>query len=168
MTEQTGSGPSVYDETVFNLLFAHEIARAQRYAGPVTLLRVGLVYRHPSEGEQENAPHVLGALLNARLRRSDIPARLGDEFVVLLTSTDHIGGRAVCERLLRLTPGTQTTPLGFSPGVAVCIGMSTHGGGPGLNGEQLMHEAVEALQIARARGQQSYHVYSDTVRRKFQ
>jgi GGDEF domain-containing protein len=100
------------------------------------------------------------------LRTADIPARIGNEFTVLLPNTDELGARVVCERFLRITPGTHTTPLGFSSRVAVCIGLTGHAGGPTINAAQLIREADEALKVARARGPQTYHAFSDTVTRR--
>ncbi len=166
MLAQTSGRSNIYDEGVFKILMEYEVARSQRYASPLSLLRIALVLNKPSPGEAENAPLVLAAMLNARLRGADIPGRISDEFVVLLPNTDEIGGRVVCERFLRITPGTHTTPLGFSARVAVCIGLASHGGGKNLNAAQLMREAEEALKIARTRGPQSYHAFSDTVTRR--
>ncbi len=168
MLNNSPKQPNIYDESVFRILMEYEVTRSRRYSTPLSLLRIALVLNKPSQGEAENAPLVLAAMLNARLRGADIPARIGDEFAVLLPNTDETGGRVVCERFLRITPGTHTTPLGFSARVAVCIGLASHVGGPKLNAEQLMREAEEALKIARARGPQSYHAYSDTVSRNKQ
>ena len=165
MLAQTSGRSNIYDEGVFKILMEYEVARSQRYKSPLSLLRIALVLNKPSRGEAENAPLVLAAMLNARLRSADIPAKIGDEFTVLLPNTDEIGARVVCERFLRITPGTHTTPLGFSSRVAVCIGLASQRGGPNLNVEQLIRESAEALKIARARGPQNYHVYSDTITR---
>ncbi|MEW5938879.1 MAG: diguanylate cyclase [Chloroflexota bacterium] len=166
MLAQTPGRSNIYDESVFKILMEYEAARSQRYNNPLTALRMALVLNKPSPGEAENAPLVLAAMLNARLRGADIPARIGDEFAVLLPNTDETGARGVCERFLRITPGTHTSPLGFSARVAVCIGVASSAGGPKLNAGQLMREAEEALKIARSRGPQTYHVYSDTLRRR--
>jgi len=166
MPRDATSESNIYDESVFRILLDYEVARSQRYGSPVSLMRLALVLNKPSPGEAQNAPRVVAALLNTHLRRADVPARIGNEFAVLLPNTDETGGRIVCERFLRLTPGTHTTPLGLSGRAAVCIGLASHKGGPGLNAEQLMREAEEALKFARERGPQSYQLYSDTVNRR--
>ncbi len=38
-------------------------------------------------------------VLNLQVRETDIPCKKDNEFLVLLPSTDHKGGRIVCERL---------------------------------------------------------------------
>lgn len=160
------SDPNIYDEGVFRVLTEYEITRSRRYGGPVALLRIGLALIQPTQAEAESAPLTLASMLNACLRRADIPARIGNEFVVLLPNTDEMGARAICERLLRITLGTQNTPLGFSKRITICIGSTSHGSTAALTVEQLMREAEESLKSARARGPQTYHAYSDTVSRR--
>lgn len=166
MLQNPSSQANIYDEGVFKVLMEYEIARSQRYGGPLSLLRIGLALINPTQAETANAPVALATMLNTRLRRADIPARVGDDFVVLLPNTDETGARAACDRLLRITLGTQNTPLGFSSRVTICIGLTSHMGGAMLSYDQLMRETQEALKNARARGPQSYHAFSDTLIRK--
>ncbi len=158
--------PEIYDENVFKLLLDYEVARSQRYASPLALLRVGLALINPTQVETSNVPTALATMLNMRLRRADIPARIGNEFVILLPNTNETAARTVCDRLLRITVGTQHTPLGFTTRVTICIGMTSHSGGPNLNGERLMHEAESALRQALAIGPQTYRAHTDTAIRK--
>jgi diguanylate cyclase (GGDEF)-like protein len=166
MLPQSSNQPNVYDQNVFKILMEYEVARSQRYASPLSLLRMALALTKPSQEEAQNAPLALAAMLNARLRGADIPGKFGDEFAILLPNTNEMGARVVCERFLHITPGTHTTPLGFSARVAVCIGLASHAGGPGMNAAQLIRESEEALKVARARGPQNYQVYSDTMARR--
>jgi diguanylate cyclase (GGDEF)-like protein len=156
----------LYDENVFKTLVEYEIARSQRYPSPISLLRIGLALINPSQNDAANAPAALAAMLNMRLRQADIPARIGNEFVVLLPNTDEISGRAVAERLLRIAVGTVNTPLGFSNRVTICIGLACHSGGPILTVEQLMSDAETALKQARSVGPQTCRSFSDTLIRK--
>ncbi len=165
MLSQPSPRPEIYDETVFKLLMEYELARSQRYVTPVSLLRIGLALINPSESEIQSAPSALASMLNMRLRGADIPARIGDEFAVLLPNTNESSSRAVCERLLRITLGTQHTPLGFSTRVTICIGATSRNGSQPSTASQLMQESEAALKIARARGPQTYHLYSDTAHR---
>lgn len=166
MLSDSASRPEIYDENVFRLLLDYEVARSQRYANPLSILRIGLALINPSQAEAGNAPMALANMLNMRLRRADIPTRIGDDFVVLLPNTSENNARTVCERLLRITVGTQHTPLGFTTRVTVCIGLASHVGGANLNGERLMREAETALKQARAIGPQTYRAYTDTAIRK--
>lgn len=166
MLTEPATRSEVYEEGVFKLLLDYEVARSQRYASPLSLLRIGLALINPTQVEMANAPLALAQILNARLRRADIPARSGNDFVVLLPNTNELNARKVCERLLRITVGTQRTTLGLTTRITICIGLASHGGGPNLNGERLMHEAESALKQARTVGPQTYRAYTDTAIRK--
>lgn len=165
LSQPSSPRPEIYDETVFKILTDYELARSQRYVTPVTLLRIGLALINPTHAEAESAPAALAAMLNLRLRAADIPARIGNEFAILLPQTNESASRAVCERLLRITLGTQHTPLGFSTRITICIGATSRNGGQPASSSQLMQEAESALKNARARGPQTYHLYSDTALR---
>jgi diguanylate cyclase (GGDEF)-like protein len=166
MLRQLPNQSELYDENVFRTLMEYEVTRSQRYPSPLSLLRIGLALINPTQTEVENAPIALATMLNMRLRQADIPARIGEEFAVLMPNTDEKSARAVSERLLRITLGTHNTPLGFSTRVTICIGLSTQHGGPNLNAGQLMSEAESALKQARTIGPQTCRAFSDTVIRK--
>jgi len=155
---------SIYDESVFNILMEYEINRSKRYVSPVSLLRIGLMQARNAQDISRQTVSALSVMLNARLRRADIPAQFNDEFVVLLPVTDEANARAVCTRLLRVTHGTFTTPLGFSTPVSICIGLASHPGGDGLEAATLMREAQAALREARGHGTQSFAAYSDIAK----
>ena len=167
MLRQLSNQSIIYDESVFKLLMDYEVARSKRYPSPLSLLRLGLALINPTQTEVENAPIALATMLNMRLRQADIPARIGNEFAILLPNVNEMSARAVCDRLLRITLGTQNTPLGYSTRVTICIGLSSHAGGPTLSAERLMSEAESALKQALALGPQIYRAFSDTaIRRK--
>ncbi len=163
MSKNFADTNELYDENVFRALMEFEVTRSRRYPSPLSLLRIGLALVNSTQAEIENAPAALATMLNMRLRQADIPARLGDEFLVLMPNTNEIGARAVCDRLLRITLGTQHTPLGFTTRVTICIGLASHKGGPGIDAETLMSQAEAALKQARALGPQTYRAFSDTM-----
>ena len=166
MLRKFSSQSELYDENVFKMLVEYEIARFQRYPSPISLLRIGLAPINPTQEEAANAPTALATMLNMRLRQADIPARIGNEFVVLLPNTDEISARVVAERLLRIAVGTINTPLGFSARVTICIGLACHSGGPIFTAERLMSDAEAALRQARSVGPQTCRSFSDTLIRK--
>ena len=98
--------------------------------------------------------------LDRIIRAADLPARIGKEYAVLLPSTDEPGGRAGCERFLSAATGAHLTTHGLATRLSICIGMTSHTGGPTLQAETLFQEAEAALAKARLRGPQSYVVYS--------
>ena len=160
MQLQTADLPSLYDENVFRLLMDYEIKRSQRYISPLTLLRLAIVIDHPSAQEIKAAPIALASMLNSRLRAADLPAKFGNEYAVLLPATDEAGGHAVCERFLSAAAGTHYTSKGIATRLAICIGMTSHAGGPTMQADTLIHEAEAALAKARSRGQQNFVIYS--------
>ena len=83
-----------------------------------------------------------------------------------MPNTNELSARVVCDRLLRITVGTQRTPLGFATRVTICIGLASHSGGPNLNGERLVNESEAALKQALALGPQTYRAFTDTAIRK--
>ncbi len=150
----------MYDEKIFRLLLDYEVRRSLRYVNPLAFLRVALALRNPSPHEMENAPSALAFLLNTRLRATDVSGRFGNEFAVFMPNTNETGARAVCERLITITAGKHYTPDGRFTRLHICIGMTSQPGGPSLNVENLMREAEAALQESRARGPQTYAVFS--------
>lgn len=166
----SGKAPNqseLYDESVFRTLMEYEVSRSQRYPTPLSLLRIGLALINPTQTEAANAPITLATMLNMGMRQADIPARAGNDFLVLLPHTNDVGARTLCERLLRITLGTQNTPLGFTSRVTICIGLSSHDGGPTITADGLMNEAEAALKQALAIGPQTYRAFSDTMARKY-
>jgi predicted signal transduction protein with EAL and GGDEF domain len=156
----TAQFPNLYNENVFRLLMDYEIRRSQRYVSPLCLLRLAIVMDHPTAQEIQNAPAVLNSILNSRLRAADLPAKIGGEYAVLLPVTDEAGGRALCERLLIVSRGTHQVDGGPTARLSLCIGMTSHPGGPSLRGDLLTQEAETALAKARQHGPQSYVVFS--------
>ena len=167
MVEQASNQSEIYDENVFRTLMEYEVSRSQRYPTPLSLLRIGLALINPTQTEMVNAPIALATMLNMRMRQADIPARTGNDFLVLLPNTNDTGARTVCDRLMRITLGTQNTPLGFTSRVTICIGLSSHDGGPTITADGLMNEAEAALKQALAIGPQNYRAFSDTMARKY-
>lgn len=166
MLSESDPRSEVYDENVFRFLMEYEVTRSQRYTSPLSLLRIRLALINPTSVETSNAPVALAHILNNRLRRADIPGRIGDDFVVLLPNTTLLNARTVCERLLRITVGTQRINSGIATRATICIGLASHSGGPTLNAERLLYEAEAALKQALAAGPQTYRAYGDTVRKR--
>lgn len=103
-----------------------EVARASRYARPVTLAYVDL---DGFKAVNDRWGHVVGdqvlarvgELLRRHVRATDLPARLGgDEFAVLLPETDGAAAREAVEKLravLEAGVAEAGWPVGFSIGV---------------------------------------------------
>ncbi|MFL6635991.1 MAG: diguanylate cyclase [Massilia sp.] len=134
-----------------------ELNRNRRAPRPTALILVDADHfkvindRHGHAGGDAVLRH-LGQLLAATFRQVDVVARVGgEEFAVLLPSTDLDAAVAVAERLRGLVASRPVAydgaliGLTISAGVAVCDGEA-----PGLDG--LMKRADQALYAAKAAG----------------
>jgi diguanylate cyclase (GGDEF)-like protein len=134
-----------------------ELNRNRRAPRPTALVLVDADHfkrindRHGHAGGDAVLRH-LGQLLSATFRQVDVVARVGgEEFAVLLPSSDLDAAVAVAERLRALVASRPVAYDGahiactISAGVAVCDGDA-----PGLDG--LMKRADQALYAAKAAG----------------
>ena len=134
-----------------------ELGRNRRAPRPIALILVDADHfkaindRHGHAGGDAVLRH-LGQTLAATFRQVDVVARVGgEEFAVLLPSSDLEGALAVAERLRALVAGSLVPfdgahiPYTISAGVAVCDGEK-------LGLEALMKRADGALYAAKAGG----------------
>ncbi|MFZ5818805.1 MAG: GGDEF domain-containing protein [Chloroflexota bacterium] len=154
------SETGLYHQEVFRILTEYELARAQRYPSPLTLLHVFLEIKENDPKTAENVRQAFSSILNTCLRVSDIPAHYGDDFVALLPVTDEIGGQAVAQRLIARLKGTRNLFDGSMYKFDIHIGISTHLGGKNISADVLLQQAQAALQMARQSGPQSYFLFS--------
>jgi diguanylate cyclase (GGDEF)-like protein len=140
----------LYNHRYFYEQFSHEIERALRYGEPLTVL---LMDMNNFKGINDTYGHMVGdkflnlvgQVIAAQIRSSDIGARYGgDEFVVLLPSTTAEEAHLTAEKLssavtnaAAMSPNEERIHLGITIGVATCPDDSRSAG--------------ELLQIADAR-----------------
>lgn len=155
------SDTGLYQEEIFKILTEYELARAQRYPNPVTLLHISLNLDKAKPELADNLGQQFAAILNTSLRVSDIPAHHGGDFLVLMPVTDEIGGEAVAQRLIARLKGTRHFIDGNTFKFAINIGIATHPGGEGISAEGLMAKAEKALNKAREKGTQTFVVFSN-------
>lgn len=161
----TDTGLFTYD--VFEVLLNYEIARIKRYPSPITLLHLTLFSKEDGKERRIQAHEAMTSLLNRTLRVSDVPAHYHDEFLVLLPSTDEVGGRAVAERLLASYRTTQSMTTGrVSSRREAFLGLTSQNGGSVLSAPQLLAEAAVAMNEARLRQSYTYVAYSDLADQK--
>lgn len=104
---------------------------------------------------------MFGDILNTGLRISDIPTHYGEDFLVLMPSTDENGAQAASRRLIARLKGTHSLANGKLFKYSIHIGIATHPGGRGASVDQLLQQAEAALQEAREDGPQAYKVFSE-------
>jgi hypothetical protein len=147
---------SLYSQATFKILTRYEFTRAQRYPTPVTLLNISLGLKETETISAASLKQLFAGFLNASLRDTDIPAYYGDNYLVLLPTTDESGGRVVAQRLITKLKGDKN----FA-GSSIHIGIATHPGGQGLSAKTLIEGAESALQEARGVGTHAYQQYSE-------
>jgi len=155
------NGTGLYDEQVFKLLADYELSRAQRYPSPVTLLHISLNLEETKPEIKASVKKLFADILNTSLRISDIPAQYGEDFLVLMPSTDERGAQAAAGRLIARLKGTRNFADGTLFKYNIHIGIATHPGGRGGSVDKLLQQAEAALQNARKAGPQAYKVFSE-------
>lgn len=137
----------------------HELARAQRYGGQVSVILADLdnLKRLNDSGGHETGDQALREIadaLRSAARATDFVGRLGgDEFALLLPGAGATEAVVVSERLLEAVRTEAPTPLTASLGVAVWAGSTE-------NTEALLHRADRALYSAKRAGRDRF-VLSD-------
>jgi two-component system, cell cycle response regulator len=148
----------VYNHRTFHERLAQEIARANRYSRPLSLLMIDVdhfklyndTYGHP---QGDIVLHDLARLLREMSRTSDTVARCGgEEFAVILPETDSIGAQQIGQRLREqverhLFPGKEIMPGGA---LTISVGVATHA--PAGSKDALLQAADTALYTAKREG----------------
>jgi GGDEF domain-containing protein len=161
MKRDPSSKIQLYNREVFEVLMEYEMNRSQRYPNPICLLNILISPNRQAAELQQAMDTEISAQLNSHLRSADIPAKIGDQYLVLLPTTDEHGGRAVCERTLSVFKGLLRSEAGTTFSVSAFIGLAFHPGGADLSSTILKQQAASALKHAHRQGLPTYTVYSD-------
>ena len=161
MKRDSSNNIQLYNREVFEILLEYEMNRSQRYPSPICLLNILINPGQQTPKSQQAMDAEISAQLNSHLRSADIPAKIEDQYLVLLPTTDERGGRAVCERILSVFKGLLRSEAGTTFGVSVFIGLAFHPGGADLSSAILKQQAASALKHAHQQGLPTYTVYSD-------
>ena len=161
MKRDSSNNIQLYNREVFEILLEYEMNRSQRYPSPICLLNILMIPGQQTPKNQQAMDAEISAQLNSHLRSADIPAKIEDQYLVLLPTTDERGGRAVCERILSVFKGLLRSEAGTTFGVSVFIGLAFHPGGADLSSAILKQQASSALKHAHLQGLPTYTVYSD-------
>lgn len=160
MRKMASHDNEVYSSDVFRILADYEISRSTRYPNPLGLLEIEMTPSASNEDVLRAASAVFISALNGHLRSVDITSSAGgNEFSVLLPSTNLAGTETVCERLLSIFKNKFETDFG-SVSFSLHIGASSHGGGSSLTSADLFQNAETALKQSKLKGPNTYVVIS--------
>ena len=148
----------VYNQRTFQERLSQEIARADRYSRPLSVLMIDVdhfkvyndTYGHP---QGDIVLQDLARLLQEMSRTSDTVARCGgEEFAIILPETDRVGaqkiGQRLCEQVERSPfPGQELMPGGT---LTISIGVATYASAGSK--EALLQAADTALYTAKREG----------------
>jgi two-component system, cell cycle response regulator len=148
----------VYNHRTFQERLSQEIARADRYRRPLSVLMIDVdhfkVYNdthgHP---QGDIVLQDLARLLREMSRTSDTVARYGgEEFAIILPETDSLGAQKIGQRLREQVEGYPFPGKGLMPGgtLTISIGVATHA--PAGSKDALLQAADTALYTAKREG----------------
>src|SRR5262245_16790025 len=150
----TDSLTGVYNTRFLHEVLGREIARADRYGTPLSLLMIDI---DMFKLVNDTFGHVVGnkvltqiaKTLKQTVRNTDFVFRCGgDEFAVVLPSTDLDGAMHAAEKILqRVDTNEIFSSTGYSGRVTVSIGLSEYR--QGSHFETLVAEADQALYMAK-------------------
>jgi diguanylate cyclase (GGDEF)-like protein len=148
---------SLYNRRAFNDFLARAVAREDRQGGHFALLLLDIdrfkklndTYGHPAG---DAALRHTAQLLTHQLRKSDLAARFGgEEFVVLLASTELAGAEHLAEKVRAEVERGRLVYDGARLGVTVSIGLAVWPA-DGRDPEALVAAADRALYAAKESG----------------
>ena len=145
----------------FKTILDHELNRSRRYKHSLTLIHIAVEADPHTPHTQHSAEVFAINVLNLQSRETDIPCKMGSEFLVLMPSTDLQGGRVACERLEKLFRVTHQTYDRVSFQLSAFIGMTSTDGTSPVHSSKLIEEASTAMQHARVNRSQNAVLFSE-------
>ena len=163
---------SLFNRRHFNLIFAQEMARAEREKKVFALMIIDVDFFKPYN---DNYGHMQGDLvlqevaqaLKATLRRaSDFAFRIGgEEFAVIVSVDSEEEARLIAEKLRRSVEdlGLEHEYNPVARKVTISVGLKTHAysGGQLSPTELIFRRADDALYLAKENGRNQVVVYRD-------
>ena len=102
----------------------------------------------------------VGKIIRANTRNIDLPARYGgDEFLVVLTETNHAGAMLFCERLRDSIAKTNFVSGDDSIRLTASLGFAMMVTGENISARDLVHRADHALYDAKEKGRNQVSFY---------
>jgi GGDEF domain-containing protein len=150
-------------EIIWALLF-HEIARVERYAVPLTLLR--LKAGSPQSSKLEGADgikKIVTHVLKANLRLVDMAGLYQNDYLIILPVTDDTGARIVAQRLITTLYNIHPYRYGKTLEITPFIGITTLLPKNQASVEEFVEQATAALREAYMRSPGSVFSYADVA-----
>jgi len=139
----------LFPPEMFRTLLDHEVNKSRRYGDSLTLIDL-LIETDPADPEVQHSAEVFTMnLLNLYLRDTDIPCKLGNEFLILMPSTSAPGARTACERVRKLMTTKHEMDNGASFKLSTFIGLASLPVDHSMSSDELSKNASLALQHAR-------------------
>ena len=142
----------------FQQALERELERSQRSGQAISLVMLDIDFfkqvndQWGHEVGNQALAH-LARLLQKCVRRLDIPCRYGgEEFAVILPSTDLVASIQVAERIRRRVEKSSLDISGQSIRMTVSLGVATYTAERRISGEELVQEADQFLYQAKATG----------------
>jgi len=151
----------LYPFETFKTLLEHEVHRSRRYGTPISLIHLAIETDTSGPDAQYGAEVFTINALNVHLRDTDIPCRKGNEFYVLMPSTDAKGALIVCERLEKLFRMESQIYDKVSFKLFAYIGVATLPGDRSIISQKLMENAADALRRAHENKIDKTVIYSE-------
>lgn len=151
----------LYPPDSFQMLLDHEIARARRYQHPLSIMRISVEAKPQTPHTQHSAEVFAINALNLEVRETDIPCKMGNEFLLLMPFTSELGSKIVSERLEKVFKVEHQTYDRVSFHVSTFIGMTSAIGDSPISSKKLMEQASEALQFAKEHKLQNAVLFSE-------
>ena len=148
----------LYNRRYFMETLERELAKARRYATALTLCMVDLDhFKNVNDSYGHSAGDSvlsgIGRLLNEGARESDFACRYGgEEFVIILPSTDLEGARNVCERLRKSVEEALFEYDTMRIRITISIGMTEYSPSDDSSLSDLIKMADDALYQAKREG----------------
>ncbi|MBL7210956.1 MAG: diguanylate cyclase [Desulfobacteraceae bacterium] len=148
----------LYNRRYFMEMLERELAKARRYATGLTLCMVDLDrFKNVNDSYGHSAGDSvlsgIGGMLNEGARESDFACRYGgEEFVIILPSTDLEGARNVCERLRKSVEEALFEYDTMRIRITISIGMTEYSPSDDSSLSDLIKMADDALYQAKREG----------------
>jgi diguanylate cyclase (GGDEF)-like protein len=142
-----------FTPSVFTILLQHEIARTERYPSPISLAILSVITPAPLTDEiREGADILFFKILRTKLRQTDIISKYGENYLILLTSTDQTGAQIAIRRVLEHLNTSIVTKHNQKVNLGVCAGLASYLSGTSTTAETLLERASQSHHAARTSG----------------